>query len=55
MTADSMYSRQSWEKLPQQVQTLLFQKLKTFSHIFIDFYNLHKGLGISKKTISFLA
>ena len=32
-----MYSRHRWEKLPQQLQTLLSQKQKTFSAIFIAF------------------
>ena len=36
-TADRMYSRHRWEKLLQQVQTLLSQKEKTFSPIFITF------------------
>ena len=35
--ADHMYSRQRWEKLTQQVQTLLSQKRGTFSEIFITF------------------
>ena len=33
-TADHMYSRHRWEKLPQKVQTLFSQKRKTFSRIF---------------------
>ena len=36
-TADRMYSRHRSEKLSQQVQTLLSQKEKTFSTIFITF------------------
>ena len=38
LTAEHMYSRHTWEKFPQQTQMLLFQKLKTFSHIFITFF-----------------
>ena len=37
LNADHMYSRHRCEKLPQQVQTLLSQKRRTFSEIFIMF------------------
>ena len=37
-TADPMYCRHRWDKFPQQVQTLLSQKVKTFSFIFIAFF-----------------
>ena len=37
LTADSMYSRHRCENLHQQAQTLLSQKWKTFSGIFIAF------------------
>ena len=36
-TADRMYSRHRWEKIPQQIQALLSQKPRTFSRIFIEF------------------
>ena len=36
-TAHRMYSRHSWEKLRQQVQTLLSQKWRAFSAIFFAF------------------
>ena len=32
-----MYSRNSWEKLAQQIQTILSQKQKKFCWIFIGF------------------
>ena len=35
MTADYMYFRQNVENLPQQVQTQISQKPKTFSRFFI--------------------
>ena len=44
LTADHMYSRHRWEKLPQKVQTLLSKKRKTFFAIFI---------AISKSTKNF--
>ena len=37
LTVDHMYSRHRREKLPQQVRTLLSQKRKIFSRIFIAF------------------
>ena len=37
-TPDRMYSRHTWEKLRQQVRTLLSQKWRTFSGIFIAFF-----------------
>ena len=37
LTADPMYSGHRWERFPQQVQTILSQKLRTFSAIFIAF------------------
>ena len=36
-TADRTYSRHRWDKLQQQVQTLLSQQWRTFSRIFITF------------------
>ena len=41
-TADRMYSHHRWEKLLQQVQTLLSQKQKTFSAIFNAFLECSK-------------
>ena len=38
LTADHMYSCHIWEKLPQQVQTLLSLKPRTFSENFIAFF-----------------
>ena len=35
LTADHMYSRHRLEKLPEQVQTLVSQKRRTFSSIFL--------------------
>ena len=37
MTADDKYSRRKMENFLQQLQTLLFQKPKTFSGFFIAF------------------
>ena len=37
LTADHMYSRHRWDKLPQQVETLSSQKQKTFSGVSIAF------------------
>ena len=37
LTGDHMYSRRRWEKFPQKVQTLLSQKWKKLSEIFIAF------------------
>ena len=34
-----MYSRHTWEKLQQQVQTVLCQKQSTFSSFFIAFFS----------------
>ena len=36
-TAAHMYSRHRWEKVLQQVETLLSQKEKTFSPILLEF------------------
>ena len=37
LTADHMYSCHRWEKLQQQIQTLLSHKWRTFSGIFVAF------------------
>ena len=37
LTADDQYSRSNMQNLPQQVQTPLSQKQKTFSEFFIAF------------------
>ena len=37
LTADHIYSFHRWEKLPEQVPTLLSEKQRTFSIIFIAF------------------
>ena len=37
LTADHIYSLHRWEKLPEQVPTLLSEKQRTFSIIFIAF------------------
>ena len=37
LTADNLYSRQGWEKLTQQFQTLLSPKRRKFPFIFIGF------------------
>ena len=39
LNADHMYSRHRCKKLPQQVQTLLSQKRRTFSAILSTFFN----------------
>ena len=54
-TSDSMYSRHRWEKLQQQVQTLLSQNKKTFSQIFIAFLQSTQTSAHFKKKISFIA
>ena len=36
LIADRMCSRHRWDKLPKQVQTLLSQKPRTFSQIFLS-------------------
>ena len=43
LTADHMYSRHRWEELRQKVETLLSQKRRTFSQIFI---------GVSESTVN---
>ena len=37
-TTDRMYSRHRWDKLQQQVETVLSQKRRTFSPIFVSFF-----------------
>ena len=37
LTADDKYSGSNMQNLPQQFQTLLSQKQKTFSRLFIEF------------------
>ena len=54
-TSDSMYSRHRWEKLQQQVQTLLSQNKRTFSQIFIAFLQSTQTSAHFKKKISFIA
>ena len=44
-TAGRMYSCQRWDKLPQQVQTLLSQKQRTFSRIFISLLESRKNFA----------
>ena len=55
LPADRKYSHHRWDKLPQQVQTLLSQKQKTFFEFLLHFWNLDKILLISKKKIGFIA
>ena len=40
LTVDHMYSTHNWNKVLQQVQTLLTQQAKIFSQIFIAFLQL---------------
>ena len=44
LTADHMYSGNYWEKVPQQVQTLLSQQPKKFSRIFIGILDSRQNL-----------
>ena len=44
-----MYSCDRWGELPQQVQTLLSQKRKTFSEIFIAFLECTQNLAHFQK------
>ena len=37
LRTDHIYSRHRWERLPQQVRTVLSQKGRTFSQVFIAF------------------
>ena len=39
LIVDRMLSRHRWQKLPQQVQTLLSQKWRTFSAMLSTFFN----------------
>ena len=44
MTADDKYSCRNMQNFPQQLQTLLSQKRKTFSGFFIPFLKCAKNL-----------
>ena len=49
LKADRMYSRQRWDKLPHQVQTLLSAKGRTYSTIFIAFLEDTKNFASFEK------
>ena len=49
LTVDEMYSPHKWVKLPQQVQTLLSQKRKTCSAIFIALWKSTKNFAHFKR------
>ena len=42
LTADNNYSGSNMQSLPQQFQTSLSQKKKTFSDFLLHFWNVHK-------------
>ena len=55
-TADHMDSRQGWEKLWQNVRTLLCQKHRTFSQTFMDYLESTQNFAQSeKKKLSLIA
>ena len=43
LTADDNYSGSNMQSLPQQFQTSLSQKKKTFSDFLLHFWNVHKS------------
>ena len=55
LTADDNYSGGNMQSVPQQFQTSLSQKKKTFSDFLLHFWNVHKIQGIFKKRMSILA
>ena len=46
LTAGHKYSCHRWEKLEQQVQTLLSSKGRAFLEMILQFHNVHKILVI---------
>ena len=50
MTADDNYSRRNMKNFPQQVQTLLSQKEKTFSGFFITIMKCAENVEHFEKT-----
>ena len=55
MTADHLNSPHNREKLLQHIQTPLSQKRKTFSQLFLHYWNLKKIFRILTKKTSFIA
>ena len=55
LTADDKYSGINMQSLPQQFQTQLSQKQKTFLNFLWHFWNVHEIWSIFKKTMSMLA
>ena len=49
LTVDDKYSSHESQNFPQQIQMILSQKLKTFSHFSQPFWKLHQILSIFKK------
>ena len=49
LTVDYKYSCSNMQNLPQQYQTPLSQKQKTFSGFLLNFWNVHEIQGIFKK------
>ena len=55
LSTDHICSRHRWEKLQQQIETVLCQKERTFSEFLLEFANLQKIVLILKRKSSFRA
>ena len=55
LTADDKYSGRCMQSLPQQFQTSLSHKKKTFSDFLLHFRNVHEIWNILNKEMSLLA
>ena len=55
LTADDKYSGRCMQSLPQQFQTSLSRKKKTFSDFLLHFWNVHEIWNILNKEMSLLA
>ena len=54
-TVDCMYSRRQWQKVNPKFQTLISQKRRTLSEIFIAFLESTQNSAPFSKKVSFIA
>ena len=55
LTADDKYCCRNMQNSLQQLQTLLSQKRRTLSGLFLHFWNMHEIYNIFEKTMTVLA